>query len=149
MVWAGFSSCGILEMQIVSSRMKSYDYIQVLKSSLLAYIHQFKKISFVFQHDNARIHVSRETLSWLKEKNINFLEWPACSPDINPIENLWGVIVRRIYSNNKQFENCERLKSAIIEAWLAIDTELLKSLVNSMENRIFQLIQRSGGLTDY
>ena len=149
MVWAGFSSYGILEMQIVGSRMKSYDYIQVLKSSLLTYIHQFKKISFVFQHDNARIHVSRETLSWLKEKNINFLEWIPCSPDINPIENLWGVIVRRIYSNNKQFENCERLKSAIIEAWLAIDTELLKSLVNSMDNRIFQLIQRSGGLTDY
>ncbi|VDO90404.1 unnamed protein product [Heligmosomoides polygyrus] len=46
---------------------------------------------------------------WLNSKN-----WPAGSPDLNPIENLWEIIVRQIYSNGKQLNNVEELKLRVI-----------------------------------
>lgn len=60
----------------------------------------YNNIGYVFQQDNAPIHVSRETEAWLQEKiKINVLSWPACSPDQHPIEQLCGIIVRRVYAD--------------------------------------------------
>jgi hypothetical protein len=44
----------------------------------------------IFQQDNASIHMSGHSLVWFAEKNIPLLDWPARSPDLNPIENLWA-----------------------------------------------------------
>jgi hypothetical protein len=88
-------------------------------------------------------------LDWLASKNVSLLGWPACSPDLNPIENLWGIIVRHVYANNRQFQSIEELKLAIVEAYLNISQETLQNLVNSMANRISQVINRNSGMTDY
>jgi len=61
--------------------------------------------NWIFQQDNAPIHASKETKTWLDLKKINLLEWPAYSPDLNPIENVWGIMARRVYANGKQYTN--------------------------------------------
>uniref|UniRef100_A0A914DTN0 Uncharacterized protein n=1 Tax=Acrobeloides nanus TaxID=290746 RepID=A0A914DTN0_9BILA len=149
MVWAAFCWDETLEIQFVSKKMDSAEYIQTLNLSLLPYLRRFRRKNLVFQQDNASIHTSRETLGWLASKNVTLLKWPACSPDLNPIENLWGIIVRHLYANNRQFQSTEELKQAIVEAYLNISQETLQNLVNSMANRIFQVINRNGGVTDY
>lgn len=68
---------------------------------------------FIFQHDNASIHTSRATKTFLQDRNFDVLDWPTCSPDLNPIENLWGWLVRRVYANGKQFDRVSELQSAI------------------------------------
>ncbi|KHJ78485.1 hypothetical protein OESDEN_21894 [Oesophagostomum dentatum] len=103
MVWGAFSNECALILAFVSNRMNSEKYQNVLESHLLPFLGERRIEAFVFQQDNATIHVSSATKSWLWRDNINTLDWPACSPDLNPIENLWGIIVRRIYANNRQF----------------------------------------------
>lgn len=107
------------------------------------------RIPFIYQQDNASIHKSRETAAWFASEGINVLPWPACSPDLNPMENLWGIIVRRLYTENRQFATVEELKNAILDAWFGIGFAMLENLAKSMNNRIFSVINRSGGVTDY
>jgi len=73
----------------------------------------------------------------------------ACSPDLNPIENLWGILVRREYTNNRQFCTVMELESAICFEWANLDLNLLKSLVNSMKSQKFCIAKANGCFINY
>ena len=64
------------------------------------------------------------------------------------MENLWRILVRRIYAEGKQYATVDELKTAISDDWGNIEKTVLQNLVNSMGNRIFQVINRNGKVTD-
>lgn len=136
-------------IMFVSSKMKSADYVKVLDECLKPFMRQNRGQQLIFQQDNASIHVSAETRRWLNSNNIDVLDWPACSPDLNPIENIWGHLARAIYAENKQYESIAELKKAIKTAWNHLRLVTLKNHSNSMSNRLFQVIRRNGGSSDY
>lgn len=148
-VWGAFCSTGKVSLAFVTSKMKSADYVQVLTDHLLPFLRRHRRQQFTFQQDNASIHASRETSRWLATNNIDVLDWPACSPDLNPIENIWGHLVRIIYEGNRQYDTVDQLKTAILTAWNKLGLQTLQNHVNSMPNRIFQVINRNGCVTDY
>ncbi|RCN50051.1 hypothetical protein ANCCAN_03881 [Ancylostoma caninum] len=77
------------------------------------------------------------------------MDWPACSPDANPMENIRGFLVRDVYAQCRTFTNTDELKDAIITAWHRLDVQLLKRLVESMPNRIFEITSKGGGPINY
>lgn len=56
-----------------------------------------------FRQDNAPIHTAKVTRDWLRLSFMRTLDWLACSSDFNPIENVWGAILREVYKNDRQF----------------------------------------------
>ncbi len=56
----------------------------------------FKDADFIFQQDLAPAHTARSTKSWLNDHGVGVLDWPANSPDLNPIENLWGIVKKKM-----------------------------------------------------
>ena len=83
-------------------------------------------------------------LQWLKERSIEHLLWPPYSVDLNPIENLWKVLVRIVYEGGRQFQIIEEVKFAVLRYWEVIDKRTLKNLVNSMSHKIYQVINNHG-----
>ena len=71
----------------------------------------------------------------------------CCSPDLNPIENLWGIIVRAVYKNFRQFDNTSDLKEAIETAWDNMYVSVLKKLVDYLPKRCIEVVKMDGGPT--
>lgn len=149
MVWAAFSYFGKTPICFISTKMNSAYYITLLEEVLIEYGETMPHQDWIFQQDNAAVHSSKVTKQWFQEKNIAVMSWPARSPDMNPMENLWGILSREVYGNCKQYNNITELKTAIKNAWSRISDETVQKLVCSMKNRVFELITNKGGNTKY
>ena len=71
------------------------------------------------------------------------LEWPAQSPDVNPIENLWMVLKKAI-SKRCQPKTLSNLQAVIREEWEKIPIEIVQTLIESMPRRVKQVIKGQG-----
>lgn len=149
MVWGAFSSYAKLAICWISTKMNSNNYCELLEDILIPHLEEHLDNLPVFQQDNASIHVSNYSKARFEHKEITVLEWPACSPDCNPIENLWGIMASKVYANGRQFSSVKDLKACIKECWQEIVTQTMKNLIDSMPKRIFELIKNQGGPTKY
>lgn len=149
MVWGAFCSSGILRLAFVTSRMNSNDYITVMETHLLPFIRRYRRKKLIFQQDNAKIHVSTVSKAWFDRNKIELLDHPPCSPDLNPMENLWGYLVRVVYAEGKQYGTVAELETAIVDAWESIPQDLIDNLIGSMNERCYQVISNHGKRTKY
>ena len=149
MVWAEFSAQGKTPILKVKGRMNSTAYIEMIEDVLIDFTDQNMDGDFIFQQDNAAIHVSRQSKDWFNSKEIELLDWSACSPDLNPIENLWGILCRKVYAGGRQFNTVAELEVAVRNSWREIRIETLEALVNSMPNRVFEVIRCQGKKIKY
>jgi len=85
----------------------------------------------------------------LRTNNIALLDWPTRSPDLNPIENIWDIIGRRVYANFRQSQTLDDLKNAIETVRYGLEQDLLKNrLINNILRRIAQVLLHQGGPID-
>ena len=148
MVWGAFSSFGTLPLSFASYKMNSVDYIQMLTENLLPFMDNNEHLELVFQQDNAAIHASRETKTQFENNDVKVLNWPACFPDMNPMENLWGILVCIIYADNKQYNFVQELKTTILQVWCEIDLDTISKLITSMRSHVSDLIKMNGAQTN-
>ncbi len=70
----------------------------------------------------------------------------ACTnPDLNPIENIWGIMVRKVYANGRQYHKVTDLKIAINAAWPSINQNLREKVSRSMHRRYIKVLQANDG----
>jgi transposase len=141
MVWGGFSGTQKTRLKFFDCNVNSVEYIATLQDYLQP---SFNAENQIFQHDNAPAHSSQATKRWLSDRNITVMKWPAKSPDLNPIENLWGWMTYRVYGGGRQYYSISALKEAVQKAWDAVPASYLEALVNSMPNRC-QLVKKCRG----
>ncbi len=131
MFWGCFSGNGLGNLVLVEQNLNSVKYIELLSTNLHPSADKMSLNEYLFQQDNAACHASRLTTSFLRENNITTMTWPAQSPDLNPIENLWGYIKHLLKKIN--FKNLTELKEAIIKIWNEIPIEVIQKLIKSMK----------------
>ena len=149
MIWACFSYEGKSQLYFVEGNLDSSKYCTILEQTMLPFLENNHTNGAVFQQDNASCHVSEYTKKWFFDMDVNFMDWPACSPDQNPIENLWATLAQRVYNNGRQFMCLSDLKEALQYEWDAIDRTILRNLINSMPDRLLAVIEARGGATKY
>ena len=102
-----------------------------------------------FLQDGAPCHKSKATMALLKEKEEEFsvIDWPGNSPDLNPIENVWGIMKARLKSDHT-ITSLPKLISAIKMMWtFAMEKDLFKKLARSMPERLQAVIDAKGQMT--
>ena len=92
----GFSSSGKFKLHFFSGRQNAANYVKMLNDLYLAL--KGRRLcgeEWIFQQDNAAIHNALMTKKYLLKQKIRLLDHSGCSPGLNPIENLWGLIVAK------------------------------------------------------
>ena len=78
---------------------------------------------------------------------IDRIEWPAQSPDFNPIENIWSFMKYKIRKLNPK--TVQHLQDAIFDIWAEITDDFIHNLINSMKSRCEAAIKTRGGPINY
>ncbi|GFS47143.1 transposable element Tcb2 transposase [Trichonephila clavipes] len=84
-----------------------------------------------------------------ESEDITRMNWPAYSPDLNPIEHVWDALGRRIAARLHHPENTQQLKHKRIEERVLLPQEMLHQLVLSMRRRCEATIAVRGGHIPY
>ncbi len=148
MVWGAMLSAGVGPLCFLRSKVNTAVYQEVLEHFMLPAADQlYGDADFIFQQDLAPAHSAKATSIWFKDHGIPVLNWPANSPDLNPIENLWGIVKRKM--RYARPNNAEELKATIRATWALITPEQCHRLIDSMPRRIAAVIQAKGAQTKY
>src|SRR5277367_832952 len=131
MMWGCFSWYGLNPLVKIDGSINSERYInEILGYHLIPFLEEYEEDNgeCFFQQDNAPIHTSYQTRSFLEENEITLLPWPGQSPDLNPIEHLWDELERNIRSRSEKPKNLNELESFLQESWLQISSEVYQKL---------------------
>ncbi|ORD98366.1 TCB2 [Hepatospora eriocheir] len=97
--------------------------------------------------DNDPKHTSRLISNWLDEKEIEVLDWPPQSPDMNPIEAVWALVKLNLVKFGKL--KGKELKEKITEIWYSMPDELIVNYVISFHKRCLAVFNAKGNNTKY
>ena len=93
----------------------------------------------IYMQDGASCHTAKIIQEYYAFVKINYIEkWPGNSPDINPIENLWAIVKRKL--RDRDTSTITKLRDAIYEIWHSIDRKVLRKLASSIPNRIRKVV---------
>ncbi len=75
------------------------------------------------------------------------MDWPSMSPDLNPIEHLWGTLKRKV--EERKVFNIRQLRDVIMDKCKRTPVTTCEALVNSMPKRVKAVLENNGGDTKY
>lgn len=148
-VWGAFHSGGKTDLVVLEGNLNHRQYLRILRDTLMPFARGHFGHNFVYQDDNAPAHRARAVADFFEQEEVEHMAWPACSPDINPIENLWAEVTRRINQLDQQPTTVAECRQAVLDAWAAIPVETLRALAESMPRRVEALRAARGGHTKY
>lgn len=154
MAWGGISLTAHTALVFIEPTgrtrgLTSHRYItEILEDHVVPYAGYIGQ-DMQLMHDNARPHVAHVVTQYLHDVGIRTMDWPARSPDMNPIEHLWDELKRRVRARVPAPSRLPELRMAMEEEWNAIPQDFIVRLVRSMNSRMLAVIRARGGNTKY
>lgn len=153
-LWGWMSAAGPGELVAQPpGRATAVNYVEILDKNMLPTVrcvYPALDVPIVpFVQDNCPVHRAHIVNDWFTANpEISVIPWPAKSPDLNPIENLWGLMVQRWEMRNER--RTEVLEAHCHQVWEDLrGTNICSNIVGSMRRRLLDVIENNGGYTKY
>jgi hypothetical protein len=147
-IWGCFTSQGVGELRIFDDNMDTRLYTDTMQQYMKpCALRLWPNGEWFYLHDNSSYHGSYRSRTWFHNNGVDLIELPPHSPDLNPIENLWADLKRRIELRNAR--DISELKKFITEEWKNTSPLFCSNLVDSMRDRMRAIVAASGFKTRY
>jgi hypothetical protein len=146
-VWGCITYHGVGDLEWVEGNMEKEHYVKVLRQYVKA-SRDWRGMdpgTFVFQHDNSRVHVAKIVQQYLSKAKIKVLDWPVNSPDISPIERVWGHIDQRLNHFEEPPKDPDELFRRVEDIWNDLQPGFLHELYEELPEKMHCLV-KTGGL---
>jgi hypothetical protein len=151
MVWGCMNAEGVGQLKKIDVKMNADIYVDILNENLLGSLSAkgLSKEEIFYQQDNDPKHTSKKVRVWFLDNEIDLLDWPAQSPDLNPIENLWNEVDRWLRQLPGPLSSKDDLWTKLQIVWNGIEADFCERLVSSMPKRVNDVIKAKGGYTKW
>jgi transposase len=147
-LWGCICAGGLGHAELYDDSFNARRYQSILQLNLVRSAHQFwPQGQWWFQQDNASQHKAATSREWFHNHGIDLIDWPAWSPDLNPIEELWSDLKRRVYGRHPRSMN--ELERFIAEEWAATDLSFIARICRNMPHRLQAVIANKGHKIPY
>ena len=157
-VWGVISFWGVGPLIRIEGTMKGDKYLKTLREHLepllpnltnLARVETGRNAHLVLVDDNAKYYRVKDVLDWRKKMLFPHIEWPSYSPELNLIENVWGVVEDKLYDYKKYLNNPEDVWQKTQQIWHEIEVTYLQNLYKSLPDRIENVLKNKGSPIHY
>lgn len=149
LVWGGIILGSRTDLHVQIGTMTGQIYRDSILEQHVRLFRGAMGAEFVFMDDNARPHRANIVNECLQSEDITRLEWPAFSPDLNPIEHVWDMLGRRVAARQPPPTCIEELRSALLAEWCILPQDQLDNLILSMPRRCTDCVAAHGKHTAY
>ena len=152
MFWGCFSRHGTGPLTSILGTVDHKEYINILKDNLIPEVNIAKATipgTWRLMQDNAPCHTARPVKAFLARNNVEFIEWPPYSPDLNPIENIWHWMKCILETEYPVCNSAEEIEERFLEIWGRITPEMCSNYCGQYEKRLKAVIDANGGYTKY
>ena len=152
MFWGCFSKHGTGPLVSIKGSVDQTEYITILKEELIPEFNRAKAAipgTWRLMQDNAPSHTAKAVKSFLARRRVELIEWPPYSPDLNPIENLWQWMKKKLETEFPICESAEEIEALIFQIWRTITPELCAAYCENYHRRLLAVIEANGGYTKY
>ena len=148
LIWGAISYYRKFPLVHVAGTLNAQGYISQILQQLLPRLPRATRKRLILMQDGATCHTAREVALFLANHNVQVLEdWPSNSPDLNPMENLWGYMEHKL--KNRVCATNEELWEQIQSVWDSIPLSYIQSLFDSMPKRLRAVKKKNGGTIKY
>ncbi|KAJ1300251.1 hypothetical protein OPQ81_005080 [Rhizoctonia solani] len=132
-------------------KLNSELYVEILGDEFLKSLAHLglEQEEVIFMHDHPRPHKAKIVGTWLEDNGIDCVEWPANSPDLNPIENLWAELKRRLGEYENAPAGMLGFWDRVQDVWDDFAEEYFQKLIKSMPRCMTMVIEKKGGSIPY
>jgi len=151
-LWSCITYEGVGYIAKIDTTLNQHLYKEILEDDLMDTIEEYgiEKKEMFFQHDNDPKHTASSVKEWLSNQEFKVMKWPAQSPDLNPIENMWALLKNRLYRDyDAPPKGMNEHWKRIYDTWYAITKEECQKVIDTMPDRCRQVIAKKGYWVDY
>jgi hypothetical protein len=150
-VWAYITYDGTGRIFRFEGTMKKERYLKMLEDHLFVALEDpdDSDDEMTYMQDGASYHTAPLIKNWLDKNEVNYIDWPPQSPDLNPIENIWACVRNELWNRRAMIRNSNDTWRFTLEIFTSITLVYIRKLYNSMPKRLESVIQLKGNRTNY